>query len=118
MRYLLLMILATVLVCGGCSNGSSSGDGSGTTDTDSDTDSDTDGDSDADTDSDTDSDSDSDTDTDTDLCDEYPTPGATVEEGAVMANYTLIDRDDVSHQLCALVNADSTYVFMLLTDET
>ena len=114
MRYLLLMILATVLVCGGCSNGSSSGDGSGTTDTDSDTDSDTDGDSDADTDSDTDSD----TDTDADLCDEYPTPGATVEEGAVMANYTLIDRDDVSHQLCELVNADSTYVFMLLTDET
>ena len=51
MKYLLLMVLATVLVCGGCSNGSSSSDG-GTTDTDTDTD--TDGDTDADTDSDTD----------------------------------------------------------------
>ncbi len=64
MRYLLLMMLATVLVCGGCSHISSIGDG-GTTDADTDTDSDTDSDTDTDTDSDTDSDSDSDTDTDT-----------------------------------------------------
>ena len=55
MRYLLLMVLATVLVCGGCANSSSSSDG-GTTDSDTDTDTDTDADTDADTDTDTDTD--------------------------------------------------------------
>ncbi len=50
MRYLILMLLATVMVCGGCSNGSSGGLDSGTTDTDIDTDTDTDSDSDSDTD--------------------------------------------------------------------
>ncbi len=40
MRYLLLMALATLLVCGGCSNGSSDSDG-GTTDSDTDSDTDT-----------------------------------------------------------------------------
>ena len=49
----MLMVLATVLVCGGCGDDDSSGDG-GTTDTDSDSDTD------ADTDTDTDSDSDGD----------------------------------------------------------
>ncbi len=45
MRYLLLVIMATVLVCGGCSDGSS--DNGGTTDSDSDSDSDTDTDTDS-----------------------------------------------------------------------
>ncbi len=66
MRYFLLMLLATVMVCGGCSNVSSIGDG-GTTDADTDTDSDTDSDTDTDTDSDTDTDADTDSDTDTNI---------------------------------------------------
>ncbi len=61
MRYLLLITLATVLVCGGCSDDSSGGSDSGTTDTDTDVDTDTD------TDTDTESDSDSDTDTSTEM---------------------------------------------------
>lgn len=56
MRYLLLMVLATVLIYGGCDGDSR---GTGGSDSDADTDSDTD------TDADTDTDSDSDTDTDT-----------------------------------------------------
>lgn len=50
MKYLLLMVMATVLVCGGCGD-----DGSD----------DTGGDADSDSDSDTDSDTDTDTDTGT-----------------------------------------------------
>ncbi len=53
MRFLLLTVLTTVLVCGGCSHVLSIGDG-GTADADTDTDSDTDSDSDTDTDTDTD----------------------------------------------------------------
>ncbi len=64
MRYLLLMLLATVLVCGCHHVGSL--DGAAGPDTDSDSDSDSDIDTDTDTDSDIDSDTDSDTDTDTD----------------------------------------------------
>jgi hypothetical protein len=45
MKYLLLIILAVVLVCAGCSDGSSGSDG-GTTDADTDTDTDTDSDTD------------------------------------------------------------------------
>jgi hypothetical protein len=52
MRYLFLMVLATVLVCGGCGDDRRSGG------SDSDTDTDTDSDSDTDTDTDTDSDTD------------------------------------------------------------
>ncbi len=54
MRYLLLMALATVMVCSGCSHVLSIEDGG----TDSDSDADTDTDSDADTDTDSDADSD------------------------------------------------------------
>ena len=53
MRYLLFMVLATVLVFGGCSRVSSIGDG-GTADADTDGDTDTDSDTDADSDTDTD----------------------------------------------------------------
>ena len=55
MRYLLLMVLATVLVGGGCRDDDGIG-GGGDSDTDSDSDSDTDTDTDSDTDSDTDTD--------------------------------------------------------------
>ena len=54
MKYFFLMVLATVLVFGGCSHVLPVVDGG--TDTDSDTDSDTDGDSDTDSDTDTDTD--------------------------------------------------------------
>ena len=64
MKYLVLVVLATVLVCGGCSNGSSSGIDGGTTDSDTDTDTD------VDTDADTDTDSDTDTGTGNPICDE------------------------------------------------
>ncbi len=57
MRYLLLTVLATVLICDGCSDGSSSND-----------DVITDSDSDADTDTDTDLDTDTDTDCTTGVC--------------------------------------------------
>ncbi len=50
MRYLLLMALATVMVCGGCGDDPSGAADGGTTDTDTDTDSDTDTDTDTDTD--------------------------------------------------------------------
>ena len=53
MRYLLLTALATVLICGGCSDGSSGDLDAGTSDTDTDTDTDTDVDTDTDTDTDT-----------------------------------------------------------------
>ncbi len=66
MRYLFLMLLATVLVCAGCSHVSSIGDGGTDTNTDTDGDADTDTDTDTDADTDTDGDTDSDTDTDTD----------------------------------------------------
>ena len=52
-RYLLLMLLATVLVCVGCDDDGGGG-GSGDSDSDSDTDTDTDSDTDSDTNSDTD----------------------------------------------------------------
>ena len=55
-----MMLLATVLVCGGCSKSLSSSDGGPDADTDSDTDTETG--------SDSDSASDIDTDTDTDVC--------------------------------------------------
>ena len=61
MKYLFLITLATVLVCGGCGDDDREDNGS---DADSDTDSDSD--SDGDTDADSDSDTDSDTGTDTD----------------------------------------------------
>ncbi len=64
MRYLLLMILATVLVCGGCGDDDNDDTG-GDSDSDSDTDTDTDSDSDSDTDTDADTGSDSECD---DLC--------------------------------------------------
>lgn len=55
MKYLFLIMLAAVLVCGGCSDDDESGGDAGTdTDTDADTDADTDTDSDSDTDTDTD----------------------------------------------------------------
>ena len=53
MKYMILL-LTTMLVFAGCSNGSSGGLDGGTTDTDTDSDSDSDTDTDADTDSDTD----------------------------------------------------------------
>ena len=110
----LLVLSVIVSAFAGCSDG---GGGGGS---DTDTDTDTDADTDADTDEDTDADTDTDTDTDgaVDLCEDYPTPDEAVEEGAVLANYTLIDRDDVSHLLCELVGPDTTYLFLLLTDET
>ena len=55
MRYLLLMVLATVLVCGACGDDVRPDDDGGP-DSDSDTDSDTDGDTDTDSDTDTDTD--------------------------------------------------------------
>ena len=54
MRYLHFVVLATVLVCGGCSDDQSDSIDSGTTDTDTDTDTDIDIDTDADADTDTD----------------------------------------------------------------
>ena len=116
----LACLAAFALGCDSGSGGGSSGDADSDSDTDTDTDADTDVDSDTDTDtdSDTDTDTDTDTDSDADLCEDYPTPDEAVEEGAVLANYTLIDRDDASHLLCELLDADSTYLFMLLTDET
>lgn len=53
MRYLYFMVLAVVLVCGGCSDEPSDSIDSGTTDTDTDTDTDVDTDVDTDTDTDT-----------------------------------------------------------------
>ena len=93
MRYFFLMMLATVLVCGGCGGDDDDND-DGATDTDTDTDADTDTDTDADTDTDTDTATDTDTDTDTEpIC--VSIPNWTAHTVGAISNAQLVYAADV-----------------------
>ena len=90
MRYLLLIVLATAMVCG-CHHVSSL-DGDAGPDTDADTDTDTDVDTDTDTDTDMDTDTDTDTDTDP-ICTSIPNWTEHTVDGAFHSAFSVYVAD-------------------------